>query len=109
MTSITIRTAPELAISAAGHATGSVEACAAVSVLLYALRAWIEAAAAEERWPDGAWEAEIAKGAATLRMPPDHDAAVALRLVRLGLTALAETVPGAVRVTFEQAEERSMK
>ena len=88
-----------LSLRVSGHATGRPEVCAGVSALLYALKGWAEAAAAQEAWPRGEWEARIGKGSATLRLPRTEGAELAFGLVFRGLLQIYATAPEAVSVS----------
>ena len=80
-------------VSAKGHATGSMEVCAAVSTLLYTLDAWLHNTDLEvlhERLEPGDALIEYAG--------PDADAQTAFDFVTVGFLQLAKSEPAAIKV-----------
>lgn len=93
MTHITVaHAAGRWRVRAEGHASGSPEACAGVSALLYALAGWLANA------PEGVRRecVSLAPGAAELVFSGGPAAAAAAELVAVGLAQIAKAVPEAV-------------
>lgn len=83
-------------LSARGHATGSVEACAAISGILYALAGYM-ANAAQERYVEFyTWEVE--SGEVTMDFNGDEGTDAAFEMAVIGLLQVAKAHPEQVCV-----------
>lgn len=85
-------------LSAQGHATGSVEACAAVSGILYALAGYLTNALRERYVEFYTWKME--SGDVQLDFNGDKSTAAAFEMAVIGLSQIAQAHPEQVRVEF---------
>lgn len=88
-------------LSAKGHATGSVQVCAAVSMLMYALAGYL--CQAEEEGRAEVWGCRLDSGDAVLDWQGDELTAAAFDMAVGGLAMLAEKYPEFVRVEYGEA------
>lgn len=103
MTSITITAgAGRWRFEASGHATGSPEACSAVSALLYALAGWLRNAPPGVR-PGRTYLAPAAADIAFSDAGSGGAAEAVADCIAVGLLQVASAEPGAVRVRVVQA------
>ena len=93
--------APHYTLSAQGHATGSVEVCAAVSGLLYALAGYLACSerAARRRHV-------MAPARACLEYDGDETVEAAYDMAAMGLHQLQRAYPELVRVTIREKEKK---
>ena len=83
-------------LSAQGHATGSVEACAAVSGILYALAGYVTNAMRERYVEVYTWRME--SGDVQLDFNGDDGTAAAFEMAVIGLAQVAQAHPEQVQV-----------
>lgn len=83
-------------LSAQGHATGSVEACAAVSGILYALAGYVTNAMRERYVEVYTWRVE--SGDVQLDFNGDDGTAAAFEMAVIGLAQVAQAHPEQVQV-----------
>lgn len=82
---------PRCTISAQGHATGSVEACAAISGILYALAGYVTNAKLERPVEVYTWTME--SGKVLLDFNGDAGTTAAFEMAVIGLLQIAEAHP----------------
>lgn len=101
MTVIHARQGPDgMCISAKGHASGSPEACAAVSALLYALAGYLTNAEQDGKAQNVFTRLE--SGDAELRFCGGEAAQAAFRMAVIGLLQLAQAQPDCVFADFSE-------
>ncbi len=93
---------PRCILSAQGHATGSVEACAAVSGILYALAGYVTNAMRERHVEVFTWRME--SGDVQLDFNGDDGTEAAFETAVIGLAQIAQAHPE--QVCVEYREER---
>ncbi|MEA4920636.1 MAG: ribosomal-processing cysteine protease Prp [Clostridiaceae bacterium] len=80
-------------VSSIGHATGSVEACAAVSMLIQALDGWLS-----NNPKTKVLHKDMASGKAVIEYIADNGADEVFSLLSIGFLRLAETYPEVIEV-----------
>lgn len=99
MTEVTLRRdGRRYEVAASGHATGSPEACAAVSVLIFTLDAFMQNA------PVFVIEERLEPGDALLQFSGDKEAEDAFDMITLGFLMLQERFPDIVEVSLLESE-----
>ena len=84
-------------LQAVGHATGSVEACAGISGILYALVGYLRNG--EREGVVHGVEVSLAPGRSCIRFAGGREAGAAFAMAEIGLRQIALACPEQVRVT----------
>ena len=90
----------KFAIYADGHATGSEEACAGVSALLYALAGWLKNVPDRVR----VFKSHMEPGQVTLIFYGEEAARTAFEVTMIGLAQIAAKFPKSVSISINQPE-----